>query len=307
MFEKNISRNLILLVVLPLALLCIIFLFAIPNNNFQLNFLSSCQPPSLSSPPDSPPDPELKLLIGIITLPEKYERRQIIRMAYALQKPTIQNAQIDVRFVFCNLATDEQKMFIAMEILTYQDIIILNCTENMNKGKTYTYFSSLPHMFPGKQRPYDYVIKADDDTYFRFDNLVASLSDKPREDVYWGKGFAPMIKDPDNPPYFVGMGYALSWDLVVWISTSEFARNNLEGVEDISMGMWLNIGEKGKNRYDMREKMYDFHGVEPKDFPPETIAVHLLKNDYMWAVTLGMFNVTDRLPSSRFYDIYMGN
>jgi Galactosyltransferase len=301
MFEKNISHNLILLVIVPLALLCALFFFAIPNSNFQLNFLSSCRPPAPSSPPDSVP--ELKLLIGVLTLPEKYERRQIIRMAYKLQKPAIQSAQIDVRFVFCNLTTDEQKIFIAMEILTYRDIIILNCMENMNDGKTYTYLSSLPHIYPGDRRPYDFIIKADDDTYFRLDNLVASLIDKPREDVYWGKGFDPMTTDPGNPPFMVGMGYALSWDLVEWISTSEFARNNSAGVEDIFLGMWLNIGEKGKNRYNMRGKMYDFHSEEPKDFPPETIAIHLLKSDHAWAVTLRMFNVTNQLKSSRFYHL----
>jgi Galactosyltransferase len=302
MFQKNISHNLILLVVVPLALLCALFFFAIPNSNFQLNFLSSCQPPAIPSPPNLVP--ELKLLIGVLTLPEKYERRQIIRMAYKMQKvPTAQNVQIDLRFVFCNLTTDEQNIFIAMEILTYQDIIILNCTENMNDGKTYTYFSSLPHMFPGDQWPYDFVIKSDDDTYFRLDNLVVSLIDKPREDVYWGKGFDPMTTDPDNPPYMVGMGYALSWDLVEWISTSEFARNNSLGIEDIFMGMWLNIGEKGKRRYNMREKMYDFHSEEPKDFPPETIAVHLLKSDHAWAVMLRMFNVTNQLELSGLYHL----
>lgn len=303
MFEKNISHNPILLVVVPIALLCAIFYFANPSSNFQLNFLSSCEQPALSSSSPESGAPEFKLLLGVLTMPEKYERRQIIRMAYKLQEPTIRNVQIDVRFVFCNLTTNEQKIFIGMEILTYRDIIILDCTENMNNGKTYTYFSSLPHMFPGDQRPYDYVIKSDDDTYFRFDNLIASLRDKLREDVYWGKGFEPMTTDPNNPPYMVGMGYALSWDLVEWISTSEFARNNSVGVEDIFLGMWLNIGEKGKNRYDMREKMYDFHGEEPKDFPPETIAVHLLKANYAWAVMLRMFNATDRLESSRFYHI----
>ncbi|KAJ4792704.1 Hexosyltransferase [Rhynchospora pubera] len=301
MFEKVISQNLILVVILPLALVCAIFLYAVPNSNFQLNLFASCQQPALSSHSNS--EPEFKILIGILTLPEKYERRQIIRNAYSLQQPAIQNGQIDVRFVFCNLTTGEQKTFIAMEIMTYRDIIILNCTENMNKGKTYTYFASLPHMFPGKQRPYDYAIKSDDDTYFRFNNLVASLRDKPREDVYWGKGFEPMTTDPKNPPFMVGMGYAISWDLVEWISTSEFARNNSEGVEDIFVGLWLNIGEKGKNRYDMREKMYDFHGEEPKDFPPETIAVHMLKLDFTWAVTLRMFNVTNRLESSRLYHL----
>ncbi|KAJ3695369.1 hypothetical protein LUZ60_000746 [Juncus effusus] len=307
MFEKNISYTLTLILFLPLALLCTIFFFPNTHNYLQSYFLSDCQsPPNLTAPPpDSNPvlplesKPEFKLLFGILTLPEKYERRQIIRMAYALQKPTL-HAQVDIRFVFCNLTTNEQKAFISLEILTYHDIIILNCTENMDNGKTYTYFSSIPNMFPGEEQPYDYVMKADDDAYFRLNYLVDTLRDKPRNDTYWGKGYPPL--DQDNPPYFVGMGYALSWDLVEWIAASDFARHNTDGLEDINLAMWLNVGGKGKNRYNMRERMYDFHGVEPKDFPQDTIAVHHLKNDFMWMVTLNRFNVT-QVPPSRFYHV----
>ncbi|WOK94054.1 hypothetical protein Cni_G02756 [Canna indica] len=70
----------------------------------------------------------------------------------------------------------------AVEILLYHDIIILNCTENMDKGKMYTYLSSVSHLFDAS--PYDYVMKADDDTYFQLHNLAESLRKMPREDVY---------------------------------------------------------------------------------------------------------------------------
>ncbi|KAJ3695370.1 hypothetical protein LUZ60_000747 [Juncus effusus] len=303
MFEKSNSCILTLIIFLPLALLCAIIFFPNSNGYLQLNlFNSECQkPPSDLLPPANNSDskPELKILMGILTLPEKYNRRHIIRMAYELQKPTL-HAQVDIRFVFCDLSTNEQKAFIALEILTYGDIIILNCTENMNNGKTYTYFSSVPGMFVGEEKPYDYVMKADDDAFFRLDNLVESLRDKPREDTYWGKGYPPL--DQENPPYLVGMGYALSWDLVEWIAVSDFARNNTEGIEDINLAMWLNVAGKGKNRYNMRNRMYDFHGNEPKDFPADTIAVHVLKTDLTWMVTLNCFNMT-RLELSRFYHV----
>jgi Galactosyltransferase len=297
--EKAFSYRSIILILLPLVILLSVIFF-LPNSNSYLE-LSSCQQPrqQLSSPSNS--DHQFKLLFGILTVPEKTERRHIIRMAYALQKP-IHHVQIDVRFVFCKLKTDEQKVFIAMESLTYHDIIILNCTENMNEGKTYTYFSTVATMFQGKEQQYDYVMKAEDDAYFRFENLYEALRDKPREDTYWGKGYPPL--DQDNPPYLVGMGYALSWDLVQWIAESEFARTHKSGnIEDINLGMWLNAGGKGKNRFNMRERMYDFHGVEAKDFPNDTVAVHMLKNDFTWMVTLKNFNVMDGLESSPFYHV----
>ncbi|KAF3334852.1 beta-1,3-galactosyltransferase pvg3-like protein [Carex littledalei] len=188
-----------------------------------------------------------------------------------------------------------------MEMLTYHDIIIMNCTENGSEGKTYTYFSSVPKIFPGEERPYDFVMKVDDDAYFRLDKLYEALRDKPREDTYLGKGYPPL--DQDYPPYLVGMGYALSWDLVLWIAESKFARDNTHGVEDITLAMWLNVGGKGKNRFNMREKMYDFHGIEAKDFPNDTIAVHVLKNDFTWMATLKNFNKRDGLDPSPFYHV----
>jgi Galactosyltransferase len=297
MSQKTFSYRPIILILLPLVLLSVIFF--LQNSNIYLE-LSRCQAPPQQLPPPSDPNPEFKLLLGILTVPEKTKRRHIIRMAYALQKP-LPHAQIDVRFVFCKLETDEQKVFIAMEILTYHDIIILNCTENMNDGKTYTYFSSIPKMFHGEEQQYDYVMKADDDAYFRLDNLYEALRDKPREDTYWGKGYPPL--DQDNPPYLVGMGYVLSWDLVQWISDSEFARTHTNGIEDINLAIWLGVGGKGKNRFNMRERMYNFHGVEAKDFPNNTIAVHVLKNDFTWMVTLKNFGVTDGLEPSPFYHL----
>ncbi|XP_078157485.1 beta-1,3-galactosyltransferase pvg3-like [Carex rostrata] len=301
MSEKSISYKPIILILLPLVILSAIFFIPNSNGYLELSFFSSCQLPA--QPPPPPPDskPEFKLLFSILTVPEKTERRHIIRMAYALQKPTIPNVQIDVRFVFCKLKTDEQKVFIAMEILTYNDIIIMNCTENMDEGKTYTYFSSVPKMFPDEERPYDFVMKADDDAYFRLDKLYEALRDKPREDTYWGKGYPPL--DQDNPPYFVGMGYALSWDLVQYIAESEFARDHTHGLEDINLAVWLGVGGKGKKRFNMRGKMYDFHGIEAKDFPNDTIAVHVLKNDFTWMVTLKNFNVTGGLEPSPLYHI----
>ncbi|KAF3340558.1 beta-1,3-galactosyltransferase pvg3-like protein [Carex littledalei] len=209
-FGRTFSYAPVKLILLPLVLLSVIFLVSNSNSYPEFNFFSNCQLQTAQPSPEL--KPEFKLLFGILTVPEKAERRNIIRMAYAFQKP-IPHVQIDVRFVFCTLKTDEQKVFIAMEMLTYHDIIIMNCTENGSEGKTYTYFSSVPKIFPGEERPYDFVMKVDDDAYFRLDKLYEALRDKPREDTYLGKGYPPL--DQDYPPYLVGMGYALSWDLVL--------------------------------------------------------------------------------------------
>uniref|UniRef100_A0A6N2MUE7 Uncharacterized protein n=1 Tax=Salix viminalis TaxID=40686 RepID=A0A6N2MUE7_SALVM len=99
---------------------------------------------------------DIRMLVGILTLPDQNRR----------QSP-VHGAQVDVKFVFCNLAKEDQKALVALEIMQDDDIIILDCKENLNKGKISTYFSSLPQILNDTDRPYHYVMKAVDDTYFR--------------------------------------------------------------------------------------------------------------------------------------------
>jgi Galactosyltransferase len=183
-----------------------------------------------------------------LTLPELYERRHLLRDIFALQTYDQTVAQIDIRYVFCNLTDDVQKMFVALEVLRYDDIIILNCKENMNEGKTYSFLSSVPELY-GEQQPYDFVMKADDDSYIILDKLVESLRDKPREDMYYG---LKIPCDTENffpfPPFMEGMGYVLSWDLIQWIATADLPRSDNIGLEDMWTGRWFNMAGKAKNR-----------------------------------------------------------
>jgi hypothetical protein len=251
---------------------------------------------------------DLRVLIGIPTLPDQYHRRHFLRMIYGIQNP--QGAKVDIKFVFCNLTKEDQKILVALEILRYDDIIILNCQENMNKGKTYSFFSSLPEMFNNSNSPYyppyHYVMKADDDTYFRLQNLVDSLMNLPREDLYYGY----VIPCPSMDPfvhYMSGMGYLVSWDIVEWIGESEIPRKNLEGPEDKMFGQWLREGRKGKNRFNAKWGMYNHpepHTGCTHEFWPDTIAVHLLKTQQKWIQTLVYFNVTHHnLKPSKLYHI----
>ncbi|XP_072953295.1 uncharacterized protein [Typha angustifolia] len=290
------------LLLLP-AVFALVYLLPRPYDSW----LTSCRRPALpaeslannTAANGGGPAPDFSLLMGISTVPGKYARRHIIRHAYALQ-PGPAAARIDIRFVLCALSKEEDQILVALEILRYDDIIILNCTENMNDGKTYTYFSSLPHLF--NDTPYDYVMKADDDAYFRLDKLADALRNKSREDMYFGLGLPPEAPR-ERPPFMAGMGYVLSWDLVQWISTSEVIRNDQNGAEDIFVGKWLNTANRGVNRYNTYPDMFNYRGRQPEDFTPGTIAVHLLKDNERWARTLKHFNVTHGLKHSNLYHI----
>lgn len=256
----------------------------------------------LSSPLEPRPDqdPPFSILLGVLTRADLYERRHFLRMVYGIQSTPL--ARIDVKFVFCSLYKDDQRILVPLEIMRYNDIIILDCEENMNNGKSYTYFSSLPTM--GLR--YDYVMKVDDDIYFRYDKLAQSLKPLPREDTYYGFVIPCGSQDPFRD-YMAGMGYALSWDLVEWIQSSPIAKNKRDGVEDMLIGIWLNEGNKGKNRFNAKPAIYNFPGSDipacAHDLVPDTIAVHKLKDRERWFQVLKYFNVTSAVKESKLYHL----
>ncbi|KAK6942291.1 Glycosyl transferase, family 31 [Dillenia turbinata] len=252
---------------------------------------------------------EIRILIGIPTLADHYHKRHFLRMVYGTQFP-IQGAKIDIKFVFCNLTKEDQKVLVALEIMQYNDILILNCKENMNKGKTYSYFSSLPEIFnssdePYPNPPYHYVMKTDDDSYFLLENLVNSLRPLSREDLYYGY----VIPCPSMDPfvhYMSGMGYLVSWDIVEWIRESEIPNNHLEGPEDKVFGDWMKEGHKARNRFNAKWSMYNYPEPPTRcthELWPDTIAVHLLKTQEKWIHTLKYFNATAKLKPSKLYHI----
>ncbi|CAK9143447.1 unnamed protein product [Ilex paraguariensis] len=250
--------------------------------------------------PHSNTQSQFSLLIGILTRPDGYDRRHFLRLIYGIQSSPI--AEIDVKFVFCNLTKAEQRVFIALEILRFKDIIILDCYENMNSGKTYTYFSSLPRIL---SRRYDYVMKADDDVFLRLAPLALSLQPRPRLDLYYGF----VVPCPSMDPfvqYMSGMGFVLSWDLVEWIESSNIPVNYTYGPEDKLVGLWLNMGNKAKNRFSNKPAMYDYPGTNGRcshELIPETVAVHRLKRWAQWLDVLHFFNVTKALEESKLYNV----
>ncbi|PIA26152.1 hypothetical protein AQUCO_09600010v1 [Aquilegia coerulea] len=272
-------------------------------SNFQSQTVEKSLVENVTSSP-----PDMRILLGILTLADQYQRRHFLRLVYGTQ--SIADAQIDVKFVFCNLTKEDQKVLVALEIMRYNDIIILNCTENMNTGKTYTFFSSLPEIFDdpeGPSPPYHYVMKGDDDVYFRLNNLVESLRPLPREDLYYGYIIpCTSMELFKNDNYMSGMGYLISWDIVEWIRTSEIPRNHTVGPEDKVFGDWMRKGHLGKNRYNAKWSMYDYPTpptVCTHELWPDTIAVHKLKDQEKWIKTLMYFNVTNDLPPSKLYHI----
>ncbi|KAG1326414.1 beta-1,3-galactosyltransferase pvg3-like [Cocos nucifera] len=298
-------------ILLPIALLAFLCFFLFPfAKELKLQSLTTtCRRSTVANLTEPiAPKPDFRLFMGIITHADHYERRHLLRLVYSLQ-PKLTTAHVDIRFVFCNLTKEDQRVLVALEIMRYDDILILNCTENMDSGKTYAYFSTLPKLFnsttgDADRPPYDYVMKADDDIYFRLGRLAQSLKKMPRHDLYYGCAVPCDRVDPYRH-YMSGMGYVLSWDLVEWISTSEISRNHTVGPEDLTTWTWLRDGNLAKDKFDAKPAMYNYPSGDPcaHDLVPDTIAVHQLKDNLKWARTLKYFKVTDGLKPSKLYHI----
>ncbi|KAL6912004.1 hypothetical protein ACP4OV_000809 [Aristida adscensionis] len=255
------------------------------------------------------PPVDVRVFLGVLTRPEYYERRALLRLAYSLQPPP-RNAAIDVRFVFCNLDKEEDRVLVALEVVAHGDILVVNRTENMDDGKTYAYFSAVPRLFAGE--PYDYVGKTDDDTYYRLAALADTLRGKARRDMY--HGYLSPCHWPPEKQYMSGMGYVVSWDIAEWISaTPELwnASRDRGAPEDSLFGEWLRKGGRYKNVYNEEPRMYDYWdremGVDVCCFRHElmedTVAVHKLKDRLKWARTLRFFNATQGLKPSKIYPV----
>ncbi|KAJ0780491.1 putative galactosylxylosylprotein 3-beta-galactosyltransferase [Helianthus annuus] len=302
--------------IIIISFIFIAFLIALASiNEIQFNNVSNFKKcTAIHSPssetsllPMKSSENDIRILIGILTLADNHQRRHFLRLIYGTQ--TVAGAKIDVKFVFCNLTKEDQRLLIALEIMLYNDIIILNCKENMDKGKTYTYFSSLPDMLKDESNPanppYHYVIKGDDDTYFRLPKLVESLMPLPREDLYYGY----VVPCPSMDPfvhYMSGMGYLVSWDIVEWLKDSDIPKRHLVGPEDKVFGDWIREGRRAKNRYNAKWSMYDYPEPATRcthELWPDTVAVHRLKTQEKWVRTLEYFNVTQNLKPSKMYHI----
>ncbi|KAK6944361.1 Glycosyl transferase, family 31 [Dillenia turbinata] len=278
--------------------------YAIHKNSFSKQFTSSLQNINFFKATSTD---EIRILIGIYALPDQYHKRHFLRLVYGTQFPIL-GAKIDIKFIFCNLTKEDQKVLVALEIMQYNDVVILNCEENINEGKTYTYFSSLPEMLNSSSEsypPYHYVMKIDDDSYFCLENLVHSLQPLSREDLYYGFVIPCRSMDP-FADYMSGMGYLVSWDIVEWIRESEIPKNNLVGPEDKVFGDWIREGNRGKSRFNAKWSMYNY--PEPPtvcthELWPDTIAVHGLKYQERWIHTLKYFNATANLKPSKLYHI----
>jgi hypothetical protein len=117
-----------------------------------------------------------KAFIGVLTTIERFNRRALIRSTYALLKPD----DLDLFFVSCKTPLMNEKgwrTLVQLEKKQFKDILLLDCKENMNSGKTFNYIQTLSKTFTEKD--YEFYVKTDDDTFLNLPKLEEKLNEFP--------------------------------------------------------------------------------------------------------------------------------
>ncbi|CAG8636735.1 23104_t:CDS:2 [Cetraspora pellucida] len=222
-----------------------------------------------------------------MTYYEKIETRECLRKLYTHSNDAlarylgVEKSPVTIRFIL-GLPKDENKDKLEEESKMYGDVVILNITENMNKGKTFEYFNWF-----AKHREDNYMLKLDDDAFLHLIHYYRDLQDLPRERAYYGNAI-----DYNNGTYgFIGgAGYTLSRDLVRNIVGSQWVRSNVEGNED-----WL------VTQWSIRQNpIHDFDEDLDLHFFIETILIHQIKDvKKLNAIKDGYSEYRDGLPIVR--------
>lgn len=217
----------------------------------------------------------VNLLVGVITVDEKFERRQIIRSTYAsLTTPRHpQTGQplgnVQVKFVL-GRPRKELAAQIALEMEMYNDMVVLDIKETQWSRKTHAFLQwaaenatvpvLVPHNSPSHPymvngRPYevrwkmvDYVLKADDDAFIVLDEIERRLRAAPRTMAYWGYLVADW--------FMSGEVYALSQDLVQYMANSPMVAASPSRKEDEQIARWLQVHPQYRDLHWLSERCW---------------------------------------------------
>ena len=186
------------------------------------------------------------LVVAVISGPKNTERRFTIRRTWALNTANntkvffiigVENLQYGIKK---NLTTEKKK---------YNDLVLLPHLEDKYDDLT----SKVLQTFHWVSRNimFDYLLKVDDDTFVRLDELVKRLESKPAERLYWGyfNERSPIVKKgrwaekktyicDTYVTYALGGRYILSNDLVKYIANNSDRFKKFTN-EDVSVGTWL--------------------------------------------------------------------
>ncbi|GAA6029216.1 hypothetical protein JCM8097_003573 [Rhodosporidiobolus ruineniae] len=241
--------------------------FAATLTTFLVNVLSSDRepPPWRQYCQEQRPFPHtladslkpVNVFVGVFSVDAAVDRRNAIRLSYAKHTKPIDPrtgrpaTNVQLKFIL-GRPRARWASRIALEMEMHNDVVVLDVDENMNKGKTFEYFSwasenaTVPvyYSLPGEEgvvagvrqvgvgfKKADYVVKADDDSFIVLSELERHLRVTPRKNTYWGYLVRQL--------FMAGEVYALSSDLVEYVATYPHPPSWKIGKEDQRVAKWM--------------------------------------------------------------------
>lgn len=192
----------------------------------------------------------IPLVVLVMTGPKNYDRRRVMRDTW------LSGASNNVRHFFV-LGSKNQPREVQTQLneeqAAYQDLLVLDDFEDSYHKLTEKLALMLEWTY--RNLNFQYVLKADDDTYARLDVILKELKNDARKrdarTLYWGFFYGRSHVKKSGQwketewklcdyylPYARGGGYILSHDLVAFVAEN-WKRFQLYGSEDVSLGAWL--------------------------------------------------------------------
>ncbi|XP_049733535.1 beta-1,3-galactosyltransferase 6 [Elephas maximus indicus] len=209
-------------------------------------------PPPVGAAARAAPTPAL-LAVLVASAPRAAERRSIVRSTWLAASRRGGPGDVWARFAVgtAGLGADELRA-LEREQVRHGDLLLLPTLRDSYENLTAKVLAMLTWL--DEHVAFEFVLKADDDSFVRLDAMVAELRarDPPRRRrLYWGFFSGRGRVKPGGRwregawqlcdyylPYALGGGYVLSADLVHYLRLSrEYLR--AWHSEDVSLGAWL--------------------------------------------------------------------
>lgn len=186
------------------------------------------------------------LLVVVISAPSHENERNVIRQTWASKPPP----EVSVRFaVGTNGIQDKLLDSLAKESSSHGDLLLLENLQESFQQLTKKVLETMK--FVVKNVQFNFLMKVDEDSFVRLEEVSYELLSKPQERLYWGffDGRASVKRSGKWEekeyvlcdrylPYALGGGYVLSKDLVQYVVTNADLLQIFKN-EDASLGTWL--------------------------------------------------------------------
>jgi hypothetical protein len=285
-----------------LALLSVAFLVS-PMNSFFYEYQVDTPNSALAS---KLCHKKMGVLYGIFSMAHKEEARRVIRQK---SQCDFNNGIHKTIFVVGKPRNQRDYEIIMRESKLYRDIFILTSTENMNMGKSYTYFKEALEKFPC----FKFYAKVDDDTAFLPNKISATIMSLPNNSpMYYGriselkcstlcwisKMFSGTLHNVFHLStlrhYSAGMLYILNKQAIVEWVTHNPHPIRLYGDEDLITSYYM--GQISATGFSFNTSFHDYYNYQPTytsehwrlDITSDSQAVHQCKktSDLSDALTL---------------------